>query len=100
MDRRDILADNPVEKRRGYMPGVSVSPGRILFTAGMTGRQPDGTIVPGGMAAQTQRTMERLQAILQRAEADFSHQPVARTALQRRLCSESFCPHTKRISRS
>ena len=29
MDRRDILADNPVEKRRGYMPGVSVSPGRI-----------------------------------------------------------------------
>src|SRR5437773_9158113 len=61
MDRRDILADNPVEKRRGYMPGVSVSPARILFTAGMTGRQPDGTIVPGGMAAQTQRTMERLQ---------------------------------------
>ena len=72
MDRRDILADNPVEKRRGYMPGVSVSPGRILFTAGMTGRQPDGTIVPGGMAAQTQRTMERLQAILQHTGANFS----------------------------
>ena len=72
MDRRDILADNPVEKRRGYMPGISVNPGRLLFTAGMTGRQPDGTIVPGGMAAQTQRTMERLQAILQHAGADFS----------------------------
>lgn len=72
MDRRDILVDNPVEKRRGYMPGVSVSPGRILFTAGMTGRQPDGTIVSGGMAAQTQRTMERLQAILQHAGANFS----------------------------
>src|SRR5215510_8893758 len=72
MDRRDILADNPVEKRRGYMPGVSVSPGRILFTAGMTGRQPDGAIVPGGMAAQTQRTMERLQAILQHAGVNFS----------------------------
>jgi enamine deaminase RidA (YjgF/YER057c/UK114 family) len=72
MDRRDILADNPVEKRRGYMPGVSVSPGRILFTAGMTGRQPDGTIVSGGMAAQTQRTMERLQAILQHTGANFS----------------------------
>jgi enamine deaminase RidA (YjgF/YER057c/UK114 family) len=70
MDRRDILADNPVEKRRGYMPGVSVAPGRLLFTAGMTGRQPDGTIVPGGMAAQTQRTMERLQAILHHAGAD------------------------------
>src|SRR5215468_5064670 len=72
MDRRDILADNPVEKRRGYMPGVSVSPGRILFTAGMTGRQADGTIVSGGMAAQTQRTMERLQAILQHTGANFS----------------------------
>src|SRR5215470_193993 len=72
MDRREILADNPMEKRRGYMPGVSVSPGRILFTAGMTGRQADGTIVSGGMAAQTQRTMERLQAILQHAGANFS----------------------------
>lgn len=72
MDRRDVLADNPVERRRGYMPGVSVNPGRLLFTAGMTGRQPDGTLVPGGMAAQTQRTMERLQAILQRAGANFA----------------------------
>jgi enamine deaminase RidA (YjgF/YER057c/UK114 family) len=72
MDRRDILADNPVEKRRGYMPGVSVQPGRLLFTAGMTGRNPDGSIVAGGMAAQTQRTMERLQAILRQAGADFS----------------------------
>jgi enamine deaminase RidA (YjgF/YER057c/UK114 family) len=72
MDRRDILADNPVEKRRGYMPGVSVNPRRLLFTAGMTGRNPDGSIVAGGMAAQTQRTMERLQAILKQAGADFS----------------------------
>jgi enamine deaminase RidA (YjgF/YER057c/UK114 family) len=73
MDRRDILADNPVEKNRGYMPGVSVNPSRLLFTAGLTGRNPDGTIIAGGMAAQTQRTMERLQAVLQRAGADFSH---------------------------
>jgi enamine deaminase RidA (YjgF/YER057c/UK114 family) len=72
MDRRDILAENPVEKRRGYMPGVSVTPRRLLFTAGMTGRNPDGSIVAGGMAAQTQRTMERLQAILHQAGADFS----------------------------
>jgi 2-iminobutanoate/2-iminopropanoate deaminase len=72
MERHNILADNPVEKRRGYMPGVSVMPRRLLFTAGLTGRQPDGRIVPGGMAAQTQRTMERLQAILGQAGADFS----------------------------
>ena len=72
MERRNILADSPVEKQRGYMPGVSVMPQRLLFTAGLTGRQPDGSIMPGGMAAQTQRSMERLQAILGQAGADFS----------------------------
>jgi enamine deaminase RidA (YjgF/YER057c/UK114 family) len=61
MDRRNILADNPVEKKRGYMPGVCVNPSRLLFTAGLTGRNPDGSIVAGDMAAQTQRAMERLQ---------------------------------------
>ena len=72
MDRRDILADNPVEKQRGYMPGVNVRPQRLLFTAGLTGRNPDGSIVAGGMAAQTRRTMERLQAVLSHAGAGFS----------------------------
>ena len=72
MDRRNILADNPVEKKRGYMPGVCVNPSRLLFTAGLTGRNPDGSIVAGGMAAQTQRAMERLQGVLRQAGADFS----------------------------
>lgn len=72
MDRQNILADNPVETRRGYMPGISLTPRRLLFTAGMTGRNPDGSIIAGGMAAQTRRTMERLQAILRHAGANFS----------------------------
>ncbi len=67
MDRRDIRAESPAEKGRGFMPAVSVNPGRLLFTAGMTGRQPDGTIVAGGMGPQTQRTYERLQAIVEHA---------------------------------
>ena len=46
MDRRDILAERPVEKGRGFMPGVSVTPARVLFTAGLTGRNPDGSLVP------------------------------------------------------
>jgi len=71
MDRRDILAERPVEKGRGFMPGVSVNPSRVLFTAGLTGRDPDGSLVAGGMAPQTRRTFERLQAILARAGADF-----------------------------
>ncbi len=71
MDRREILADRPVEKGRGFMPGVSVNPSRILFTAGLTGRDPDGNLVAGGMAPQTRRTFERLQAILAHAGAKF-----------------------------
>ncbi len=73
MDRRDILADRPVERGRGFMPAVSVNPGRVLFTAGLTGRNPDGTIIAGGMAAQTRRTFERLRPILERAGAEFGH---------------------------
>lgn len=67
MDRRDIRAESPTEKSRGFMPAVSVNPGRLLFTAGMTGRNPDGSITPGGMGAQTQRAFERLRAIVAHA---------------------------------
>ncbi len=71
MDRREILAERPVERGRGFMPGVSVNPSRVLFTAGLTGRGPDGKLVSGGMGPQTQRTFERLQAILGHAGARF-----------------------------
>jgi enamine deaminase RidA (YjgF/YER057c/UK114 family) len=71
MDRRDILAERPVEKGRGFMPGVSVNPARVLFTAGLTGRNPDGSLVPGGMAPQTHRAFERLEAVLAHAGATF-----------------------------
>ena len=73
MDRREILAERPVEKGRGFMPGVSVNPSRVLFTAGLTGRDAAGNLVAGGMAPQTQRTFERLQAILGRAGARFDN---------------------------
>jgi enamine deaminase RidA (YjgF/YER057c/UK114 family) len=71
MDRKDILAERPVEKGRGFMPGVSVNPSRLLFTAGLTGRNADGSVAAGGMAAQTRRTYERLEAVLTQAGAGF-----------------------------
>src|SRR5207245_6085858 len=71
MDRREILAERPVEKGRGFMPGVTINPSRVLFTAGLTGRDAAGNLVGGGMAPQTQRTFERLQAILGHAGAGF-----------------------------
>ena len=72
MDRQNVLAENPVEQGRGFMPAVSVNPSRVLFTAGLTGRTPDGAVAAGGMAAQTSRACERLQAILTHAGASFS----------------------------
>jgi enamine deaminase RidA (YjgF/YER057c/UK114 family) len=71
MDRREILAERPVEKGRGFMPGVSVNPARVLFTAGLTGRNLDGTLVAGGMAPQTRRAFERLAAVLAHAGTKF-----------------------------
>jgi enamine deaminase RidA (YjgF/YER057c/UK114 family) len=71
MDRRDILAERPVEMGRGFMPGVVVNPSRILFTAGLTGRSADGNLVAGGMAPQARRAFERLQAVLGEAGAKF-----------------------------
>jgi len=73
MDRQDILAEQPVETGRGFMPAVSVNPGRLLFTAGLTGRNADGSIIAGGMAAQTHRTFERLHGVLHYAGASFAH---------------------------
>jgi enamine deaminase RidA (YjgF/YER057c/UK114 family) len=73
MDRREILAERPVEKGRGFMPGVTINPARILFTAGLTGRDAAGNLVPGGMAPQAHRTFERLQAILGKAGARFDN---------------------------
>jgi len=71
MDRREVLAERPVERGRGFMPGISATPARVLFTAGLTGRGSDGKLVTGGMGPQTQRTFERLQAILGHAGARF-----------------------------
>jgi len=71
MDRRDVLAERPVERGRGFMPGVSVNPARVLFTAGLTGRNPDGSLAAGGMAPQTRRAFERLEAVLAQAGAKF-----------------------------
>ena len=73
MDRRDILAERPLESGRGFMPGVSINPSRVLFTAGLTGRDPDGNLVAGGMGPQARRTFERLQAILSKADARFDN---------------------------
>ena len=71
MNRQEILAERPVERGRGFMPGVTVNPSRVLFTAGLTGRGTDGKLVAGGMAPQARSAFERLQAVLGEAGAKF-----------------------------
>ena len=73
MDRRDILAERPVEKGRGFMPGVSVDPATNPVYRGAdratSGRQPR----PGRDGAQTHRAFERLTAVLGHAGAKFDN---------------------------
>src|SRR5437899_10541758 len=80
MDRRDILAERPLESGRGFMPAVSVNPSRLLFTAGLTGRNPDGKLVAGGMGPQARRTFERLHGVLPSAEPRFDNVIIQRVS--------------------
>jgi 2-iminobutanoate/2-iminopropanoate deaminase len=55
-----------------YSQGVRA--GGFLFTAGQVGFDPaSGELVDGGIAAQTERVLENLRAILAAAGADFTH---------------------------
>ncbi len=49
----------------------AVRAGDFLFVSGMVGFGPDGEIVAGGVAAETDRIMKDLQEILSRAGADL-----------------------------
>jgi 2-iminobutanoate/2-iminopropanoate deaminase len=51
-----------------------VASGKFLFTSGQIAIDPaTGNIVPGGIAEQTHRVMQNLQAILAAADATFDH---------------------------
>lgn len=49
----------------------AVRAGDMLYTAGQVPLRPDGTLVEGGIEAQTERVMENLKAILESAGATF-----------------------------
>lgn len=51
-----------------------VASGKFLFTSGQIAIDPaTGNIVPGGIAEQTHRVLQNLQAILAAADATFDH---------------------------
>ena len=56
-----------------YSQGI-VNDGRLIFTAGQLGLDPEtGELVEGGVAAQTERALLNLQAVLEAGLSSFRH---------------------------
>lgn len=57
---------NPPELPRpsGFSHAVSVPAGRLVFLAGQTGLDADGTVVPGGVVAQFEQALRNLLVAL------------------------------------
>ena len=69
MDRQNVLAENPVEQGRGFMPAVSVNP-----SSGQVAWDANGTIVgQGDIGAQARQVFQNLRRVLQAAGSDLSH---------------------------
>lgn len=73
MERKIVnipLASAPI----GPYNQAIVASGKFLFTSGQIAIDPaTGNIVPGGIAEQTHRVLQNLQAILAAADATFDH---------------------------
>lgn len=71
MSRSPLTLGKPFETTVPYALGV-VASGRLLFTAGITARAPDGSFVGvGDMRAQVVQVFENIRDILDHVGADF-----------------------------
>lgn len=71
MSRQPIHIDKPWVKKSSFAQGVTVE-GRLLFTAGITARDPDGNLVGAGdIRKQIETCFKNLGDVLQAAGADF-----------------------------
>ncbi len=69
-----VHTDGAPPAKGPYSQGVDVQGSRILFLSGQTARDPkSGELVSGDIAAQTERVMENLKAVLLAAGLDFSN---------------------------
>ncbi len=69
--RKTIHTDDAPAALGPYSQAVRV--GNLLFTAGQVPLRPDGTLVEGSIAQQTEQVMANLKAVLTAAGTDFSH---------------------------
>src|SRR5260370_8407387 len=69
-----VASDGAPPAKGPYSQGVEVQGSRMLFLSGQTARDPkSGELVSGDIAAQTERVMENLKAVLLAAGLDFSN---------------------------
>lgn len=66
---KQIIAGDNVE---GLPLSEAVLAGDFLFVSGMVGFESDGSVVRGGVAAETDRIMEDLTEILKQADASLT----------------------------
>lgn len=71
MSRKVVDVDKPWVNESAFAQGV-IAEGRLLYTAGVTARDPDGSLVGAGdMRAQIEKCFANVGDILQAAGADF-----------------------------
>lgn len=65
--KKQFILPRDVHPAKTYSHAVRA--GDTIYLAGNVGRALDGTLVPGGLAEQTQKTLENMQATLEAAGA-------------------------------
>jgi 2-iminobutanoate/2-iminopropanoate deaminase len=71
-EKKAISTKNAPAAIGPYSQAVRI--GDFLYTSGQVGLDPAaGTLVPGGIDAQTTRVLENLKAVLDAAGVDFTH---------------------------
>ena len=74
MPRKSIQTDRAPRAIGPYSQAIQVDGAKVTFLSGQIPLDPrTGEIVAGDIAAQTERVMENLKAVLAAAELDFSH---------------------------
>jgi 2-iminobutanoate/2-iminopropanoate deaminase len=69
--QRPVQTDRAPAAIGPYSQAVRI--GDLVFTSGNLPMRPDGSMVEGDIAAQTEQVMENLQAVLAAAGTDFGH---------------------------
>ena len=62
---RHIINPPELARPRGFNHGILTTPGQLLFLAGQTGSDAEGTILaPGDLVAQYEQTLRNLQVVV------------------------------------